>query len=93
MLSLSVHDGRLDVPWQVASGPADVVHLEWVERNGPAVEPPEQEGFGSKLIHRALMLQTDATVSAEFQSEGLKVVIDLPLRASAGMVAPLRSSI
>jgi two-component sensor histidine kinase len=87
--ALSVEEGSLEVRWDVVRQQDDVLHdvlhIVWVERGGPAVQVPEQEGFGSKLIHRALTAQTKAKVAVDFQPSGLKVVMDVPLRGSANM--------
>jgi two-component sensor histidine kinase len=90
--ALSVRGGRLDVTWRVTSEHNDVLHLEWIERSGPAVEVPEQEGFGSRVIHRILAAQTNAMISMEYQPAGLQAVIDLPLKAKADVSGhPLRN--
>jgi two-component sensor histidine kinase/PAS domain-containing protein len=90
---LSVEEGSLEVRWDVVRQQDDVLHIVWVERGGPTVQVPEQEGFGSKLIHRALTAQTKTKVAVDFQPNGLKVVMDVPLRASTGMSDhPLRNS-
>lgn len=87
--ALSVPDGQLEVTWQVVPGPETVVHLEWNERGSPGVTPPGRAGFGSKVIRRALSQQADAAVAVDFQSDGVRVVIDLPLRGSqAGISGP-----
>jgi two-component sensor histidine kinase len=90
--ALSVEEGSLEVTWDVLRQQDDVLRIEWVERGGPAVQAPEREGFGSKLIHRALTAQTKAKVAVDFQPNGLKVLIDVPLRASADLFDhPLRN--
>jgi two-component sensor histidine kinase len=90
--ALSVRGGRLDVTWRVTSEHNDVLHLEWMERGGPTVEVPEQEGFGSRVIHRILAAQTNARISMDYHPTGLQVVIDLPLQAPAEIVShPLRN--
>jgi two-component sensor histidine kinase len=81
--ALSDHNGRVDVTWQVRSERHDVLHLEWVETGGPAVTPPEREGFGTRMLHRVLAAQTDAKVSVHYQPTGLQVVLELPLPAAA----------
>jgi two-component sensor histidine kinase len=81
--SLSVPDGRLNVMWKVSPERHDVLRLEWVEADGPTVEVPEQKGFGARMLHKVLAVQTDAEVSVDFQTTGLHVIIVLPLPASA----------
>jgi two-component sensor histidine kinase len=81
--ALSVPDGRLTVTWQVSQERRNLLHLEWIEADGPAVEVPEQKGFGARMLHRVLAVQTDAEVSVDFRATGLHVVIDLPLLTPA----------
>ncbi|WP_230534545.1 HWE histidine kinase domain-containing protein [Microvirga roseola] len=79
--ALSVWGGRLDVVWRVMRAEQVVLHLEWTERGGPVVKAPEEEGFGSRVIHRVLAAQADAKVTMDFDPSGLRVVIHVPLRA------------
>jgi two-component sensor histidine kinase len=45
--SLSNSSGRVLVDWSIVE---DVVIFNWKEKAGPLVAPPQQEGFGTKLI-------------------------------------------
>lgn len=47
--ALSVPDGRIDVHWSVDCETARL-RLEWRERDGPPVVPPERHGLGSRLL-------------------------------------------
>jgi two-component sensor histidine kinase len=44
--ALSVPGGRVSVTWD------STCRLQWVERDGPRVEPPTRQGLGSRLITR-----------------------------------------
>jgi two-component sensor histidine kinase len=81
--ALSVPDGRLDVTWYVSPERRNVLHIEWVEAEGPTVEVPKQKGFGTRMLHKVLAVQTDAEVSVDFRATGLHVIIDLPLLTPA----------
>ena len=50
--ALSVPAGRVAVEWRVASRENGTrwFELDWVERGGPPVRPPQQEGFGSTVV-------------------------------------------
>jgi two-component sensor histidine kinase len=90
--ALSARGGRLDVTWRVTSEHNDVLHLEWTERDGPIIKAPDQQGFGSRVIHRVLAAQTGAEISVDFPSTGLQVKIDLPLQTPAEVIGhPLRN--
>jgi two-component sensor histidine kinase len=81
--ALSEPEGRIDVTWDVRSE-ADTrfLHLEWVERDGPLVSTPTHHGFGERLLKRMLTVQTQADVTADYRPEGLRFVVDLPLKAA-----------
>ena len=52
--------------------------LEWKERGGPAVTPPEHKDFGSRLIERALSSQ-DGAAAFRFEPQGLTCTLELAL--------------
>ena len=47
--SLTKEQGRVAIRWSVAG---ETLHLEWVERDGPAVQAPTHRGFGTSLIEQ-----------------------------------------
>lgn len=80
--ALSVPQGRVEVVWAVEErrDPPHLV-LEWLERGGPPVRPPEREGFGGRLIERGIGDQLGGTVQRQFLPEGARCRIELPLDA------------
>ena len=79
--ALSRPQGRLDVRWSVGSaGDAQIVNLEWLERDGPAVEPPKRRGFGTTLLEKVVTVQCDASVELNYHRDGLRFTMALPLR-------------
>jgi PAS domain S-box-containing protein len=80
--ALSTTEGRVQVSWCLNPGTdADtMLHIEWSERDGPPVGKPTRGGFGSRLITDGLAHELDADVRLDFKPEGLRCVIDLPLR-------------
>jgi len=79
--SLSVEGGHLAVTWNVRSEESGrILHLEWVERNGPPVTPPTREGFGTRLLERVLATQGRACVKIEYLPEGLRFTAEIPLQ-------------
>ncbi len=50
--ALSNGRGRVRIFWELLKD--DKLKLRWEERGGPTVIPPEQKGFGSRLIEGAL---------------------------------------
>jgi PAS domain S-box-containing protein len=73
-------EGRVEITWRLA-GPGDErIHLTWRERNGPNVIPPVREGFGSRLIRRAVASELGAPVDIRFEEAGLVCVFDGPVQ-------------
>jgi two-component sensor histidine kinase len=59
--------------------------LRWAEKGGPPVKPPTRQGFGTRLLQRALPTESGVSVAVEFNPDGLVCVIEaaLPLTAKA----------
>jgi two-component system, chemotaxis family, CheB/CheR fusion protein len=84
---LSTFAGNLAVVWKcTGEGPGRKLQLTWTEAGGPAVNPPTQRGFGSKLIERNLILEFDAKVNPEFNESGLRCTIEIPLTSEVGHI-------
>ncbi len=67
--SLREPDGRLNISWACDDGR---VSFKWQERDGPTVEMPATEGFGSKLIRSAFPTALDPQSATDFTPEGLE---------------------
>lgn len=77
--ALSVPGGKVSLSWTIRGGKgAKRLHLEWIERGGPEVEPPQHHGFGSILIRRSLAKVISSEVKHEFPPEGVRAEISLP---------------
>lgn len=78
--ALSAPEGVVGVSWRVydAAGRARFT-LEWIERGGPAVEPPPQTGFGARMIERGLATELGGSARIHFEPAGVRCVIDAPL--------------
>ncbi|MGL4559966.1 MAG: histidine kinase, partial [Afipia sp.] len=49
--ALSNEGGRVTIGWMTRDDPTGtVVSLIWSESGGPIIQPPEEEGFGTRLI-------------------------------------------
>jgi PAS domain S-box-containing protein len=78
--ALSRPEGRVHLSWWVE----DVrrgwrLHLIWQERDGPAVEPPQQRGFGTQLIERACTHELEGEVELDYTPGGLRCEVIFPL--------------
>ena len=77
--ALSAPAGRVDVRWSIREG--DKLHFVWSEHGGPAVLPPQRQGFGSRLIQRSLASDLQATVDYAYPPQGVVLTLDAPLAA------------
>ena len=75
--ALSVPSGRVRLSWTCEEEGAEGrrLILEWRERGGPRVAPPERRGFGSLLIERALAQDLGGSARLEFRPEGVVCTI------------------
>ena len=59
--------------WRVEGGnQGRRLRLLWEERGGPAVEPPAEKGFGTRLIERACTYELEGEVELDYPPEGLR---------------------
>ncbi len=72
--ALSRPEGRIEVEWR---NDASGLTVTWTERNGPPASPPEQRGFGTRLVVGCVR-SLGGRVDAEFPPEGLTCTIRLP---------------
>ncbi|WP_395697609.1 sensor histidine kinase [Methylocella sp.] len=80
--ALAAREGRLDVEWSLADVPSGAaLRWEWRESDGPQVEPPRREGFGSMLLKRVLSQQIGAEVNVVYDPDGFTLRMLVPLRA------------
>jgi len=78
--ALSIIGGGVDVIWSLSiEAHARWLHIEWVERDGPPVQPPTRKGFGSRLLEQVLPRQTGAEVTVDYAPDGLRTRIRVPL--------------
>lgn len=78
--ALSVPSGRVDITWerQVNEG-GPRLRLVWAEHGGPSVHLSSHKGFGARLIGDGLAYELDGKVSLEFETTGVRCMIDIPL--------------
>ncbi|AAK24525.1 sensor histidine kinase [Caulobacter vibrioides] len=77
--ALSAPDGHVDIHWSV--DPDDQLLIEWAERGGPTVRPPERRGFGSRIVELALPNELGGKVDLDYRRDGLRCSIRSPLSA------------
>lgn len=78
--ALSTPSGRIHIDISLDhSVQPPVVNLSWVERGGPPVEEPENNGFGSIMIERSLDKIMGSNVTLSFVPDGVEAVIRMPV--------------
>jgi two-component sensor histidine kinase len=75
--ALSMPNGRVDIAWAVDDA-AQRLRLTWTERNGPTVQPPARQSFGSRLIE-TLGRQLKGNVKLSYEPTGFVYAFDVPL--------------
>ena len=86
--ALSVPQGSLEVTWGIAMMGSSAkrasndgepqLKMEWIERGGPSVRPPEKAGFGTTLIAHSLR-GVGGETTLHFDPDGLRCDIQLPV--------------
>jgi len=76
--ALSRQEGRISVTWRAL---ADGLHIDWVEKGGPAAKPSERRGFGSRLIGRVVEGELGGALETRYQDSGFEASIAIPVAA------------
>lgn len=78
--ALSGDVGHVTLNWNLAYNGVGERHLTflWEEVDGPAVEPPAAQGFGSRLLSR-IFSSGGGEVTLSYPAEGARCAITLPL--------------
>ncbi|MGH1587301.1 PAS domain S-box protein [Methylobacterium phyllosphaerae] len=82
--AFSLLTGRVEVTWSLETDETGErrLTLTWAEHDGPVVEAPARQGFGSVLLQRVLGRQLGGEVETTYAPEGLRVRISALLRQS-----------
>ena len=72
--ALSVETGMLDIS---GTSSDDEVCLVWTERSGPAVAPPSDQGYGSKLLNRSITGALGGTLKTDWSEGGIIVTVTM----------------
>ena len=71
--ALSNESGQVSIGWALTEGHKLI--LIWRESGGPPVVPPSGQGFGSRMIERALAADLGASVTFNYAPAGLTCTI------------------
>jgi PAS domain S-box-containing protein len=75
--ALSGANGTVTIAWTQAAG-SDHLQLTWIERGGPAVQPPTRKGFGHIVCERVVADLLGGEVSMDFAPEGARWQLSVP---------------
>jgi PAS domain S-box-containing protein len=78
--SLSTSSGSVELSWRVGDEGA-WLEIEWREKGGPPVRPPERRSFGSMMIEKALPYELGGEATLSFDPEGVVCRIKAPVLA------------
>lgn len=76
--SLSVPDGAVSIVWGTDADNA-TFDMQWRERGGPVVVPPDRTGFGRTVTEKMAALSVGGTVSIDYPPSGLQWTLHAPL--------------
>jgi two-component sensor histidine kinase len=83
--ALTSPQGKVLVSWR-GPEPDDRIHLEWIERDGPAIQSPERQGFGYLVITELVAQALQGTAKLDFTPDGIHWRLDIP--ATNALTAP-----
>jgi two-component sensor histidine kinase len=78
--ALSNAAGSILIEWTMETTPAGQrLFLNWKEKDGPPVTLAAHEGFGSRVIERALARELEGITHLDYRPDGLVCTMDIPL--------------
>lgn len=80
--ALSNDTGRILVSWGLEQE-GQWLRLRWEEHGGPPVLAPQRNGFGSRMIERALARELGGKVEIDYRATGVVCEINAPVAAGA----------
>jgi PAS domain S-box-containing protein len=78
--ALGAPGGRVEITWSLTGAEPRRIHLTWREHGGPRVAVPSREGFGTRLIRRAVAAELSTPVELRYDPEGLVCEFDGPVQ-------------
>jgi len=87
--AFSTEAGSVSVSWKMIKNEgAPHIVLRWEESGGPPVSPPLRQGFGTRMIERALASELGGSAKLEFPTSGARCIITAPLPTDADPAPP-----
>ena len=76
--SLSAADGSVEITWAIERCKENDLVLDWIE-GGPPVAQSPPHGFGLGLIEREVSQSPGGKAQIDFEEDGLRVDLRIPL--------------
>jgi two-component sensor histidine kinase len=78
--ALSVPAGTVKIQWELKKDGPDNGYLRigWMERGGPTVNEPQNDGFGQMIITKIVPVSLQGRASLQFLSEGVRWTMVVP---------------
>ncbi|HEY1735144.1 MAG TPA: PAS domain S-box protein [Methylovirgula sp.] len=78
--ALSVPEGKVTISWKFTTGANDArrMHMNWEEKDGPPVVPPDHRGFGHMVMDKITGQALGGRSQAQFAPEGVSWTLDVP---------------
>lgn len=82
--ALSTAKGRVSLSWSLdaTKGTAGSLSVEWQERDGPEITPPERKGFGSRLLQDVVTNELGGKAGLDYDTNGLRYYLVFPVEDS-----------
>jgi len=82
--ALSQAGGAVTIDWRQIE--PTLVRVEWLEIDGPPVSQDRKRGFGTDLIERIVAHELRHPVELEFDPEGVRCVLMIPVRRATEFI-------
>ncbi|AZQ67486.1 PAS domain S-box protein [Silicimonas algicola] len=77
--ALASSDGTVRLSWELREDQeGQRLEVSWSEHDGPRVEAPEREGFGSRMLERGIAYELDGKVTLDYAPTGLTCRMSFP---------------
>ncbi|SFD88019.1 HWE histidine kinase domain-containing protein [Roseivivax sediminis] len=76
----AMSDGNGHVTIGFSRDAAGALELDWRERGGPVVRPPERRGFGSAIIERSIPFELNGEAEIDYRATGVAARFRVPPR-------------
>jgi PAS domain S-box-containing protein len=86
--ALSDSHGRIAIRWTLdMTDGAPVLAIEWLERDGPPVDPPQRRSFGSRLLPQTIANELRGQTEMAFPPTGAECRVRFPLSERVKVLA------